>query len=275
DIVNRVQRLFKMVKVGHAGTLDPLATGVLIVCLGPATRLVERLQAGAKEYRARFRFGVTSDTDDREGTLTEVADAPCVSREQLEAVLPGFVGEISQVPPQFSAVHVDGKRAYDLARAGKEVSLAPRTVTVSRLEILSFDFPDVELLIECGSGTYIRSIGRDLGEKLGCGAMMTSLMRTRIGTFSLDNAVSPDDLTRESIAGRMIPPIAAVAELPQFVCDESQALALVQGKSLEGMEAEFAAHEVAFVSNTGELYGMGEFDPANRRLKPTMMFLRL
>ncbi len=283
DVVNVVQKLFKKVKVGHAGTLDPLASGVLLIAIGPATRLVSRLQAGAKEYRARFCLGATSDTDDVTGNVQPVVDACPVTRHELESRLPEFIGEISQVPPLFSAVHVEGKRAYDLARSGKVMTLTPRTVVVRRIEILSFEYPTVELSIECGSGTYIRSIGRDLGERLGCGAIMTALVRTRIGPFELEEAVELNQITAASLPTHLIPPHSALGEMPRYACSPTEAETLLKGQPIDISESSLrqpllktsaAPVEVALVSSTDELYGIAEFDPSLGRLKPQMMFLK-
>lgn len=217
-VVDRVDTLVKPEKAGHAGTLDPLATGVLVVCIGRATRLISYVQQQPKEYRATFLLGQRSNTDDITGEVIETPDLTPITREHIEALLPQFVGKIEQVPPQFSAVHVNGKRAYKLARAGKEVTLEPRTVEVYRISVLDYQFPQLKLEIECGSGTYIRSIGRDLGEQLGCGAVMSSLVRTRIGPFRLAEATSLDDLNAESLPKQLLPATTALTQLPQYIC---------------------------------------------------------
>ena len=183
DVVNRVVRLVRPAKVGHAGTLDPLATGVLVVCVGHATRLISLAQEGRKRYLARFVLGQSSDTDDITGQVTQGGDWTGVKLGDLEGLLPQFVGRIQQVPPQFSAIHVQGERAYDLARRGEVVELQPRPVDVFAIRIVSFQAPALELDIECGSGTYIRSLARDLGARLGCGALMTDLRRLGVGPF--------------------------------------------------------------------------------------------
>ena len=171
----------RKVKVGHAGTLDPLASGVLVVCVGAATRLIEYVQRMPKTYRARVRLGATSDTDDADGTIAEAIDPPIPGEADLRAVLASQVGVIEQVPPEFSAIKVAGERAYDLARAGREVVLKARPVTVHRVELLDYDWPRLELEVDCGAGTYIRSIARDVGQALGCGGLIEVLTRTKIG----------------------------------------------------------------------------------------------
>lgn len=214
DVVNMVQRILRRVKVGHAGTLDPLATGVLVVCVGPATRLVEYVQRMRKEYSATFLLGKTSDTEDIEGEVTELTDPLCPSRSAIEAALPTFIGEIEQRPPAYSALKVGGRRAYDLARKGKQVDLQPRKITVHDIELLRYEYPELKLQITCGSGTYIRSLGRDLAEKLGTGAVMSALERTAIGSFHVQDAVDPDGLSAENAADFLLAPRHAVSELP-------------------------------------------------------------
>jgi len=188
DVVSLVRRGAGVKRVGHAGTLDPAATGVLLVCLGQAVRISEYLMELPKTYRAVIRLGIATDTYDAEGTPTSVAESIDVSREDLLAVLPQFVGEIQQAPPAHSAVKVDGRRAYALARKGQEVALKPRPVRVDRIDLLRFEPPEVEIEVECGKGTYIRSIAHDLGQRLGCGAHLASLVRTRVGSFGIDSA---------------------------------------------------------------------------------------
>ena len=162
DIVDKVAAIVRPAKAGHAGTLDPLATGVLVIAVGPATRLISYIQQGRKRYVGRFRLGQRSDTDDVEGRITEGGDWTGITETMLTTAAGRFVGSISQVPPQFSAVHVDGRRAYALARRGESVELQARPVEVHSLRVTRFEPPDFELEIECGSGTYVRSIGRDL-----------------------------------------------------------------------------------------------------------------
>jgi tRNA pseudouridine55 synthase len=205
DGVNQVQRWFpRRTKIGHAGTLDPLATGVLVLAVGSATKLVERIQQMGKVYRTRLRLGATSDTDDADGTITPVSAAIPPTIDQVRAALPAFVGRIEQVPPAYSAIKVGGARAYDLARGGKDVALAARPVDVYAISLLGYDWPYLDLEIECGKGTYVRSIGRDLGAKLGCGALVQTLRRTRVGPFTAEQGVGIDVLP-EVGRGRLLP----------------------------------------------------------------------
>lgn len=233
DAVNRVERLFHNVKCGHAGTLDPLATGVLVICVGPATRLIQYVQRLPKEYRAVFQLGRRSITDDVEGEVELLADPPQPTRSQIEAAMPKFLGEILQRPPSHSAIKIGGQRAYDLARRGEEFELPERTVAIYRLEVLRYEYPELELAIECGSGTYVRSLGRDLAAELGTAAVMSALVRTAIGDFRLEEAVALDDLTNDSVIAHMRPPLEALKSLPQIALTEKQLIELRHGRPIE------------------------------------------
>ena len=183
----------KKFKVGHAGTLDPLATGVLIVCTGRATRKIEQLQSGEKEYVATIRFGATTPSFDLETEIDCEYPWEHITREKLEETLPLFTGRIMQGPPVFSAVKIDGKRAYNLARKGKEVSLKAKPLEIKEMELLDMTMPDVTVRIVCSKGTYIRAIARDLGEALGSGAHLVGLRRTRVGDFSVESCLTVDE----------------------------------------------------------------------------------
>ena len=184
-VVNRIQRLVHFERVGHTGTLDPMATGVLLMAIGNATKLVEFSHELPKAYAATFEFGKTSDTLDVTGQITELPVECIPTREQIETELCKWQGRVQQVPPNFSALFIDGKRAYKLARKGVDFDLAPRDVEINKLELLEYDFPKLKLNIECGSGTYVRAIGRDIAAGLGTQAIMTELTRTKIGPFTL------------------------------------------------------------------------------------------
>jgi len=216
DAVNTIQRLARPHKVGHAGTLDPLASGVLVVCIGPATRLTDYVHAMAKQYVGTFQLGKRSDTEDVDGEVVELDDPPVPTRGDLEDAIQSFIGDIEQVPPAYSALKVDGKRAHELAREGQEVALKAREVTIYEMELLEYEYPQMKLAIECSGGTYVRSLGRDLAESLNTAAVMSNLVRTGIGDFGLDTAVELDTLTRESIREQMLPPEAALSDLPRM-----------------------------------------------------------
>lgn len=271
DVVNQVQRLVKPHKAGHAGTLDPLATGVLVVCVGPATRLVEYVQRMPKHYCGEFLLGRSSETDDIEGTVVATPAAPVPTRDALDAALPGLIGEILQRPPAFSALKVQGRRAYDLARRGAAVKLAPRPVTVYRLEILSYEYPRLRLDVECGSGTYIRALGRDLAQAVGTAAVMSALCRTAVGRFRLEEATAADKLTRENIVDHLLPAARAVADLPQVQLTAAECERLRCGQAIENRERKTAT-ELAALGPDGELAALLTA-PTPHQLRPTRCFL--
>lgn len=183
----------KKFKVGHAGTLDPLATGVLIVCTGRATRRIEMLQSGDKEYVATIRFGATTPSYDLETEVDREFPWEHISEQAVKDILPNFTGRIMQVPPVFSAVKVDGKRAYNLARKGKEVELKAKPLEIKEMELIDCSLPEVTIRVVCSKGTYIRALARDLGEALGSGAHLTALRRTRVGAVGIDACCSIDE----------------------------------------------------------------------------------
>lgn len=186
----------KKFKVGHAGTLDPLATGVMIVVTGKSTKLIEQLQAGVKEYIATIRLGATTPSFDLETEIDATYPTDHITRELVEETISRFIGPISQVPPAFSACKIDGKRAYDMARKGREVNLKPKLLVIDEIELLDFAPESITLRIVCSKGTYIRALARDIGEALGSGGHLTALRRTRVGDFTIDGALSIDDATR-------------------------------------------------------------------------------
>ena len=257
DVVDRVERLTRPSRAGHAGTLDPLATGVLVICVGQATRLIQYVQRLPKSYTATFLLGYHSETDDSEGQVTPVEGAPQPARATIETALPKFLGAIQQRPPNHSAVKIAGRRAYKLARQGKAIEIAPRTVTVHRLEVRRYDYPELELEIECGSGTYIRSLGRDLAAALGTAAVMTALERTSVGGFHVEDAVAPEGLTLESLAQNLQPALAAVTKLPRITLSEAQLIEVRHGRPISAPQLEArsvsSATEWAAVDRIGKL----------------------
>ncbi len=200
DLVNKFRyklcRKLKMkkLKVGHAGTLDPLATGVMIVCTGRATKRIDEFQYQTKEYVATLRLGATTPSYDLEKEIDAVYPFDHITREQVEAVLASFVGVIQQVPPVFSACKVEGKRAYELARKGEDVELKSKTLVIDEMELLACELPDIRIRVVCSKGTYIRALARDIGEALQSGAHLIALERTRIGDVTLDRCMSPEDI---------------------------------------------------------------------------------
>jgi tRNA pseudouridine55 synthase len=238
DVVDRVRELTGIRRVGHAGTLDPLATGVLLVCIGKATRVSEYLMAGSKVYRARVRLGVATDTYDAEGQVVASAsvDPIEVGRAQVEAALTRFRGVIEQVPPMYSALKHEGKPLHRLARRGVEVERKPRRVEISRLELTEWEPPECTLEVACSPGTYVRALAHDLGQSLGCGAHLTGLVRLASGEFRLENAVTLEALAQATTADRwadLLHPIdAALARFPALHLDADAARRLCRGQAI-------------------------------------------
>jgi tRNA pseudouridine55 synthase len=209
-VVDRVKRgLPKKTKVGHAGTLDPFATGVLLVLVGKATKLSQTLMGASKTYEATIRFGGTTRTDDIDSEVVPWEGAGEAARSAVDDAIKRFVGDILQRPPAFSALKVGGKRAYELARKGKSVELEPRVVRVYAIEVMDYNWPNLVLRIGCGRGTYIRSIARDLGEALGVGGFLTGLRRTRVGEFRVEDAVTLDVLQKDGVEKHLRVPSGA------------------------------------------------------------------
>ena len=238
DVVDRVRRLTGIRKVGHAGTLDPMATGLLVVAVGPVTRLISHIQGAQKEYVADVRFGIATDTLDADGV--EVDRRPMVFAEaDLVDVLGDFTGEILQVPPMVSALKRDGVRLHELARRGEEVDRPARPVTVHSLVVEGFEsgeFPTARLRVVCGTGTYVRSLADDLAVALGGRAHLIGLRRVRIGALSVDDAVALDDLTPGDVADHLVPPALALGGLPSVTVDGASGGRVGDGRPLDRPE---------------------------------------
>jgi tRNA pseudouridine55 synthase len=231
-VVDHVQMLVRPAKAGHAGTLDPLATGVLIVCVGDATRLIEYVQRLQKQYRATFLLGRSSDTDDIDGHVVALESPPQPSVEDLKTALPRFVGDIRQRPPDYSAVKIHGRRAYDLARGGERVTLKDRPVRIDRIEVLSYCYPELQLDVHCGSGTYIRALGRDLAKSLGTASVLSQLTRMAIGPFRLKEAFCLDELDSSSLARMLLPAVRVFEGLPTETLSDDEVPRVLTGQSL-------------------------------------------
>jgi len=276
--VAAVRRLFMAQKAGHAGTLDPLATGVLPIALGEATKTVPFAVDGRKVYRFSVRWGVETDTDDAEGTAV-ATDASRPSRSQIEALLPQFIGEIMQTPPAFSAIKVDGERAYDLARSGSAVELEARPVVIDRLELVDMPDADTALLeTECGRGTYVRALARDLGRLLGCRGHVAALRRTRVGTFTDEGATSLQELQQAAdeggeggLASLLLPIETALEDLLEINVSQADAARLARGQPvlLRGRDAPIVVGD-AFAISKGTLIALCEV--AAGELRPTRVF---
>jgi tRNA pseudouridine55 synthase len=235
DLVARARRDLGIRRVGHTGTLDPFASGLLLLCLGRATRLAEYLQSLPKEYEARATLGRATTTHDPEGDTTATADSWRTLKERdILDVLQGFVGRIQQRPPRFSAKKVGGRTAYARARKGEPVSLSPVWVTIHEMSLQAVDLPHVSFRVRCGTGTYVRAIARDLGELLGVGAHLSALRRSAIGPFRVEHAILPEALTDSThVSGALVPPLVAVSHLPRLEVSREEAVRLEHGQSLE------------------------------------------
>lgn len=257
QVVTQVERTCHPLPVGHAGTLDPLATGVLVLGVGRATKLIDHLHRFSKTYVGTFLLGRTSDTEDVTGNVTELANPPQPAREQLEDALPKFVGNILQQPPTFSALKVGGQRAYKLARKGREVLLEPRPIVVHRFEILRYEYPELQVQIDCGTGTYVRSLGRDLARAVGTEAVMSALVRTRIGPFAIAAAVEPDQVRADNIAELLLPSLLAIGDLPRVALRADQAAELQRSGVLFDLPRPICAdEELAALAPDGRLFAI-------------------
>lgn len=263
DVCAKLRGVFHEKRVGHGGTLDPMATGVLPVFLGRATRAADFVTGEEKEYIAALRLGVTTDTQDVTGTALEEKSV-AVGREELEAILPRFTGEIQQIPPMYSAIKIQGKKLYELARKGVEVERKPRKITIHALEVAGQDGPrDFTLRVVCSKGTYVRTLCHDIGQALGCGGCMSELRRTRVGQFSIDGAVTLETVLAEADPAALLRPVERCFPQPP-VTIEGKALRLaLHGNPfpLEAPEGEYKVFDPA-----GSFLLLGRCDGAECRI---------
>lgn len=258
DVVRRVRRVLGQRKIGHLGTLDPFATGLLPLCLGEATKLAPYLMPEAKIYRATLQLGVATDTQDLTGQVMFRTEIVPEVKEVYQAAAK-FVGEIEQVPPMHSALHYQGQRLYKLARRGEEVERAPRGVTIYRLEVEEVRLPQVIIEVRCSQGTYIRTLAADLGAALGCGAHLTALRRLAVGPFRVAAAMTLKALEKAGpakVLARVIPLAACLPGMRQVSVGLVEAAKLRQGQALAWQEADFQADEVVQVLTAGELLAL-------------------
>lgn len=261
DALNRIEGPVRPTKAGHAGTLDPLAEGVLVVCLGGATRLLSYIQHMPKSYTAAFLLGRRSPSDDVETPVELVPDAVPPTRAAIDAALPRFTGPIDQRPPAFSAVKVEGQRAYRLARRGDAVELAPRRITVYQLSVSRYEYPELELTFSCSSGTYVRSLGRDLAATLGASAVMSALVRTAVGPFTIDHAMDPRGADLDRLRQHLQSPLDAIPTLPRLVLSDEQLFEVRRGGLLkvDDLSEELraaASQEIAAVDDRDNLIAL-------------------
>ncbi|MFP6702838.1 MAG: tRNA pseudouridine(55) synthase TruB [Planctomycetaceae bacterium] len=272
--VDRVKGLVRPEKTGHCGTLDPLATGVLVVAVGKATRLVPSVHDQRKTYRATFLLGRRSDSDDTETEVEVYEETPVLDAPTIEAALRDFIGPISQVPPAYSAVKVGGRRAYKLARAGQELDLKARTVEIDSIQLLDWDSPRLELEIVCSGGTYIRSLGRDLGQRLGSCGVMSGLVRTRVGPFTIEAAVPLESLDARTLAQRLVDPLEVVAEWPRRVATDAELTEISHGRRVSWPDSGLADRARAvLVDSEDRLAALGEYRTETGEFAPRQVFL--
>ena len=270
--VAAVRKLSNTRKVGHTGTLDPEAEGVLPVCLGKATKLVDYIMAGNKVYRAGFKLGRTSDTLDAFGEVQETGE-PIPKEELVREKLSEFLGDTMQLPPMFSALKINGKRLYDLAREGIEVHREKRAIHVFDIELVSFSGDEGEILLTCTKGTYVRSIIDDLGQKLGCGAIMTSLIREATGTFSLENAVKLETLENDGYEKHLIPMDIILSDYEKIIVSDSFIKLIVNGVKVKDSRLISSVDEGLYrgYSEKGDLLGILERKEEFLYLKVNLM----
>jgi tRNA pseudouridine55 synthase len=276
DVVARVRRLTGEQRVGHAGTLDPAATGVLPVCVGQATRLVAYLSAADKTYVTEIVLGVQTETDDLEGQIVRTAPVPGLDRARIDAVLAGFVGSIPQLPPAYAAIKVGGKRLYEVARAGQVIDVVPRPVTIHRLLLLAWRPPVLTLLVACSKGTYIRSLARDIGMAIGCGGHVHSLCRVQAGPYCLAEAWSLADLsdrcTPETWPSLALHPDTFLADWPALDLGRDAAAAWRHGNAVAGPATADGVLARCYGPD-GAFLGTGRYDSATARWQPEKVVL--
>ncbi len=262
DVVAKLRKIYGTKRVGHIGTLDPLATGVLVVCLGQATRIVEYLAADRKEYVAGVAFGVTTDSEDATGRVQTETDATALTEQAVLDVLPRFRGPIQQTPPMVSAVHHEGRRLYELAREGVEVERKPRSVEIHRLEMTNFQpgrRAKATLRVECSTGTYIRTLAANIGAALGVGGIMESLLRTRVGPFTIDETFTLEQLAERCDARTLAETLqsipAALADWPRAILDEAEVERIRRGQAV-GAQSEREGATVLLLDLSGHAVGL-------------------
>ncbi len=266
DVVNQIRRLIGIRKVGHTGTLDPLATGVMVICVGRATRLAEYVVGQPKTYITEIRLGQETDTYDMEGAI--VAQNPvAVTEAELESALKQFQGEIKQIPPMYSAIKVEGQPLYRRARKGEVINRAARIVYIERLELLYWQSPLLRLHIECSSGTYIRSIAHDLGQLLGCGGSLSTLRRTAVGRFEVNDAVPLTLLNQKNWQSHLLASDVAASHLKKVVLETDAAMALYHGQKIPAMPGQTVGHLFRAFDTKGQFIGILTVDDDKWRPK--------
>lgn len=282
DVVAKLRGIVKQKKIGHTGTLDPDAVGVLPVCLGNATKLCDMLTDKSKEYKACMLLGMTTDTQDISGKVLSKTEVT-VTKEQVREAVMSFIGAYDQIPPMYSAIKVNGKKLYELARQGKEIERQPRRVEISGIEILDIELPEITFLVGCSKGTYIRTLCADIGEKLGCGAVMQSLERTRVGSFLIEDALKLSQIEElvqnDRIMEHVIQPDTVFAEYIRALVKPEYDKALANGNRLfadqlriEGKQQFEHEEPIRVYTSSGIFTGVYRYNSLDRCFKPYKMF---
>ncbi len=275
DVVARLRGILHIKKIGHTGTLDPEAVGVLPCCIGKGTKLVDLIADRSKEYEAVMRLGVTTDTEDMTGNILSTSNVD-VAKENIEEAVASFVGEIDQIPPMYSALKVNGKKLYELAREGVTIERKPRRITIEGIDIINIDLPLVTMKIGCSKGTYIRSLCRDIGEKLGCGAAMESLVRSRVGVFNIEDAIKLDEVEKLVDEGKIEDYIKSVdlmfSDIPKVVINEELNKKADNGNSFYKNELNVNYEEIRVYKQDGTFIGVYKYVKGERLYKPVKLF---
>ncbi len=266
----KIRKIVGLRRVGHSGTLDPMATGVLVIAVGKATKLVEFLCKDNKTYEAVIRLGVTSDTYDRTGELTETPPpVPIPSGGQVSSVLQQFTGEFEQLPPKYSAIKVQGKPAHRRMRQGEDVKLEPRPVNIFESKLIEYNFPLITIRVKCSAGTYIRSLAHDIGKRLKTGAVLEGLHRTQAGDFDIKNSIELDSLNSENWPDHILPTTVGLTHLHKYIASEEEANKITRGIKIK-INKELPTNEpIAIIDNNKNVLAIGEYLAEEKVIKPT------
>lgn len=278
DVVAKVRKLVQQRRVGHTGTLDPLASGVLPICIGQATRVAEYLSESGKAYRATITFGAVTDTYDAEGTILRTADPSFLTLSHIEEILPSFIGPQMQFPPRYSAIKIQGQPAYKLARSGEEIEMTARPVEILSLQVIEWHSPTLILDVSCSKGTYIRSLAYDLGERLGCGAYLSALVRTRSGPFTLETSITLKQLAeiiaQGTLASYLFPADSALQQYPAIYLDAGTSARVLNGNSFVFPlpDAQPATELARIYDADGRFLAIANWDDLHQCWQPKKVF---
>jgi tRNA pseudouridine55 synthase len=276
DVVARVRKTLHQRRVGHAGTLDPAASGVLPICVGHGTRVAEYLSESGKAYQAEITFGVVTDTYDAEGAIIRTADPGDLTLARIEETLPHFLGPQMQLPPRYSAIKIQGQPAYKRVRSGEEVTLEARRIEIRQLQILAWEAPKLTLAIACSKGTYIRSLAYDLGEYLGCGAYLSALIRTRSGPFTLATSITLEQLAEASEQGTITDHLfaadSALQEYPALTLDAATIARVLHGNAFRSGDPQPIADLARIYDTEGHFLAIATWDHQHQQWQPKKVF---